>query len=783
MSQLSPAATAPTALDAFPRVRILIYAIVLIAVAAFAHAENNGGLLLGALTAAAVAWLLVDHGRGRPVPSLLMNIIVLGATAHFFYQVRFGDSEDALINLGHFMIYIMLAKLFERKHARDITQILALALLVLVTGGIFATSGLFAGLTGLFVILSLYTLILFHIRTETQRAFTDRLLPSPAPINARGRLRAYRDVRRVTFACGLFLSTIGLAVFLLTPRSNGQPFLNWTPGATFESGYTSDVRLYQNGQLTLSDAVVMEVRLEQAGTNIGSEVYQPYFRGQALDSYSPDRHQWVRSMALNEDRANRMRDLDGTIPLGPEANNGAAQEVTQTYALEIFRDNLLFTLDDPLRIRSEQFRMVSFCSDDSSIMTQFNNRMPLQYTIASLALARSPRQGRTDNERPTTGPGSAGLDSPFVTPGTLGMYRRNFNAFREARVPPEIMTLAHDIVKDLLPPQGQQLPASSVRPIADRFMNYLQANYPYSLSFEAVNKDLDPTADFLINRKATGGHCEFFASAMVMLCRAVGVNARMVTGFHGGDFNTLGGFYIVRALHAHAWTEVCLPNVGWTRYDPSPASNDRAVSVDSYTRWIREFTQVLQQSWISNIISFDSTAQASLIASITAFFSSTGATISGWFSAAAAGFLQLFARHSQLAVPTRLGALLGLLLLATLLAVFLRRAWRRRTSPLRVASLRTLDRRSQRRLAHEIGFFDEFLRLLRKTGVSRTAGETPHEYVLGLRSRLSGAFEDAQFLVATFYDLRFGQLVLTPDLRSRVTAALQNVRASLHPDK
>ncbi len=782
MSQLSPAAKAPAALDPFPRVRILIYSIVLIAVAAFAHAEDNGGLLLGAIAAAVVAWLLVDHGRGRPLPPILINVIVLGATAHFFYQVRFGESEDALINLGHFMIYIMLAKLFERKHARDITQILALALLVLVTAGIFATSGTFATLTALFAILALYTLILFHVRTETQRAFTDRLLPSPAPINSRGRLRAYRDVRRATFTCGLMLATIGLAVFLLAPRSNGQPFLNWTPGATFESGYTSDVRLYQNGQLTLSDAVVMEVRLEQGGTNIGSEVYQPYFRGQALDSYNPDRHQWVRTRDLNDDRSNRMRDLDGTIRLGNAPNTTSAQEITQTYALEVFRDNLLFTLDDPLRIHSEQFRSVSYCNDDFSLMTQFNNRLPLQYTVASLALPRSPQQGHGESEGQAPGAGNP-LDTPFVKAGLLGKYRRNFNAEREAEVPPEIMNMATTVAKDLLPARGQPLPPSSVRAIADRFQNYLQTTYPYSLSLEAVNKDIDPTADFLVNRKATGGHCEFFASAMVMLCRAVGINARMVTGFHGGDFNTLGGFYVVRALHAHAWTEVYLPNAGWTRYDPSPASNDRALSVDSYTRWIRELTQVLQQSWISNIISFDSAAQASLLASIKGFFTALASTLSDWAGGVAAAFAQLFSWRSPLTIPARAGGWLGLLVVIALLAAYVRRTWRRRTSPLRTSSLRALDRRSQRRLVHELGFFDDFLRLLRRTGVPRAAGETPREYVLALRSRLQDASEDAQFLVRTFYDIRFGQLVLTPDLRARVATALQNVRVSLHSRK
>ena len=87
-----------------------------------------------------------------------------------------------------------------------------------------------------------------------------------------------------------------------------------------------------------------------------------------------------------------------------------------------------------------------------------------------------------------------------------------------------------------------------------------------------MDRRLDPTADFLLNRKDTGGHCEFFASAMVMLCRAVGVNARMATGYRGGEFNSIGGFYVVRQKYAHAWVEVFVPRRGWMVYDPSPTA-------------------------------------------------------------------------------------------------------------------------------------------------------------------------------------------------------------------
>jgi len=82
--------------------------------------------------------------------------------------------------------------------------------------------------------------------------------------------------------------------------------------------------------------------------------------------------------------------------------------------------------------------------------------------------------------------------------------------------------------------------------------------------------------EFLFKTRA--GFCEHFASAFVVLMRAAGVPARVVTGYLGGEYNALGDYLIVRQSDAHAWTEVWLDNRGWVRVDPtnsvSPARAD-----------------------------------------------------------------------------------------------------------------------------------------------------------------------------------------------------------------
>ncbi|SEK16280.1 MULTISPECIES: DUF3488 and transglutaminase-like domain-containing protein [unclassified Variovorax] len=78
----------------------------------------------------------------------------------------------------------------------------------------------------------------------------------------------------------------------------------------------------------------------------------------------------------------------------------------------------------------------------------------------------------------------------------------------------------------------------------------------------------DNTADeFWFDRKE--GFCEHIASAFVVLMRNLGVPSRIVTGYQGGEFNSLDNYWVVRQSDAHAWAEVWQEGTGWTRVDPT----------------------------------------------------------------------------------------------------------------------------------------------------------------------------------------------------------------------
>jgi len=96
---------------------------------------------------------------------------------------------------------------------------------------------------------------------------------------------------------------------------------------------------------------------------------------------------------------------------------------------------------------------------------------------------------------------------------------------------------------------------------------YLEAEKRYSLSVERPEGNVADA--FLFEMDA--GYCTYYATTMVTLLRAQDVPARFVVGYTPGERAGDDG-YVVRGLDSHAWVEVYFPEVGWVRFDPTPAS-------------------------------------------------------------------------------------------------------------------------------------------------------------------------------------------------------------------
>jgi len=133
-----------------------------------------------------------------------------------------------------------------------------------------------------------------------------------------------------------------------------------------------------------------------------------------------------------------------------------------------------------------------------------------------------------------------------------------------------------------------------------RIQQKLQRGYRYVL--EGPDKNVpDPLADFLFVRKA--GYCEYFASAMAVMLRSIGIPARVATGFQSGYFNEVTGQQVMRASDAHAWVEGWITGVGWATFDPTPVA--RAGALPGVLDRINMYLDAADQAWQQWVVSYD----------------------------------------------------------------------------------------------------------------------------------------------------------------------------------
>ncbi|MFM9109556.1 MAG: transglutaminase-like domain-containing protein, partial [Prochlorococcaceae cyanobacterium] len=121
---------------------------------------------------------------------------------------------------------------------------------------------------------------------------------------------------------------------------------------------------------------------------------------------------------------------------------------------------------------------------------------------------------------------------------------------------------------------------------------------------------------FLFERRQ--GFCGHYASAFTALMRAAGVPARLVSGYRGGSWvRPLGGspFLDLRQSDAHAWSEVWLPERGWTRVDPSAWIAAAALEAEgpspAWSWWQRQWWG-LDAAWTRWWLGFDRSDQEAL---------------------------------------------------------------------------------------------------------------------------------------------------------------------------
>lgn len=236
---------------------------------------------------------------------------------------------------------------------------------------------------------------------------------------------------------------------------------------------------------------------------------------------------------------------------------------------------------------------------------------------------------------------------------------------------------------------------------ASKISQFLKTSLLYSLSLNSTGRD--PIYSFLFIDKK--GNCEYFASALAILLRSIGIPSRVVAGFRGGAYNKYGSYYIVRGQNAHVWTEVWDEKEGWVPLDPTPPTlvGTKPESIG----WIQGITDVLKMRWRSVLGSYTYEDQIKFLK-----------TASIWL---------------KKGVP-----LLAILFLLSILGVFLKS--------------RIVGKKRSKKLHPATRVFIYFEKSIGKKGVRRKGGETPLQFM----KRIAG--DEGENLALIYYSLRYNKI-------------------------
>lgn len=185
--------------------------------------------------------------------------------------------------------------------------------------------------------------------------------------------------------------------------------------------------------------------------------------------------------------------------------------------------------------------------------------------------------------------------------------------------------------------------------LAGRAGRWLQERHDYSLNSSLEEGEGDILVRWMGSRQP--GHCELFAGSLVLLARAAGVPARMVTGFKGGAWNPVSGSIRVLNSDAHAWCEVWDDNVrSWLRVDPTPGSAMTAAdAARAATAGIMQLPEDRSWSarldglkifWYRRVVNFDSATQVSLLRTSKEIVQSKAGLVRVWVDERIEAFLK-----------------------------------------------------------------------------------------------------------------------------------------------
>ena len=500
--------------------------------------------------------------RSNPI---WLNVLMIGITTLTIRSALSGN--PATISLAYFTALAQGLQLLDARPRRSEFVLVALALFQVVLASNLTDSVFFTPLVLAFLASVTWTLLVHTLALEAAEAGDPQAAErAVAP-----------DLRRLTFVATSACVVLAMGLFVVLPRLKTSVLQGGLRTGMGLSGFSDRVALGNVGRIRLDHSVVLRVEA------VEGELPDPvdaYWRGLAFDAF--DGRSW--SISASE-RVGPRQAISGIgrfgIELGPKSS---APTSVQRILREALDAEVLFSAGEVQRIEGPFQRLERDANGGLYVPGHADER--LRYTIWASTPSRSASRLALERALPPLEPGPGGSRP----------------ARRYLTLPALDLRLAERAA-------AMVAGASSDYERALRLEAALREQGRYTDSPPALGDDrVSPIEDFVLGELE--GHCEYFASAMVVLARSEGLPARLVTGFAGGQPNEVGGFIEVTQADAHAWVEIHFERSGWVRFDPTPPDlRLRAETELTLTERLAQLASAVELWWFQRVVDYDSADQ------------------------------------------------------------------------------------------------------------------------------------------------------------------------------
>lgn len=435
----------------------------------------------------------------------------------------------------HFLALLTALKFLEYRDRRDERFLFLLGLFLIVAKFLFSIE-LFVFL---FQILLLYFYLHSYLALHTKEKFHKFLL--------------IQMIYSLPLAIGLF-------VFFPRLTYNFKP-LDQTSKKVGFSGFSDQMEPGDVSELVQSDELVFRARLID---NYAS-AENLYWRGGVLEvnegfgwRKNPNPAGFTRKFPVSRTLLNS----SGFNKSGTSVGIEMQERVNYQIVLEPHSNLWLFALDRPLSLTADEMSGSREAAGVYQLQYPLKKRVSYQgiSSIESfLNIERQKKWLETTQIRSSDQNSTSGPDQLLQ--------------FKDVTLP--VQNLISKIAMELEKENKKSLLRIPRLLRAKRLLEHFQQEqFSYSLKPPAGNDSLEK---FLLENKV--GYCEHYSSSFVILARALKVPSRVVVGYYGGEYNSLGDFWKITQRNAHAWAEILLENGRWMRVDPTAVLGENIVQL------------------------------------------------------------------------------------------------------------------------------------------------------------------------------------------------------------